>query len=77
MRIVQEHNPNATLVEDRKGVLSISGSGNLIFSKNKNCITLDGVKSLSIKSFSFIQLHQETRVGRFLHAIKHLWRYCK
>lgn len=69
------------LVRPRMNAIDIDGSGDLVISRNPSALHLDLNHESNVKSnithWSFVQLPQRTRIGRFLHAMKFVWKHCK
>lgn len=69
------------LIRPRMNAIDIEGEQDLVISRQRNPMTLDvscesNVKT-TITKFNFITLVQRTRIGRFIYAMKFVWKHCK
>lgn len=69
------------LVRPRMNAIDINGLGDLVISRERNPMKLDvsheSNVAATVTNFSFIGLTQRTRIGRFIYAMKFVWKHCK
>lgn len=69
------------LIRPRMNAVDVEGEGDLVISRNRAPFTLDlGHESdvkVSVTQFNFIAMYQRTRIGRFIYAMKFVWKHCK
>lgn len=68
-------------VTPRMFAIGIDGEQDLIISRKASPFTLDlkhkSNVGANITNFNFIGLTQRTRLGRFIYAMKFVWKHCK
>lgn len=61
--------------------IDIEGQQDLVISRQRNPMSLDlsyeSNVAATVTNFSFIGLTQKTRIGRFIYAMKFVWKHCK
>lgn len=61
--------------------IDIDGQQDLVISRQRNPMTLDlsyeSNVAATVTHFNFIGLTQKTRIGRFIYAMKFVWKHCK
>lgn len=69
------------LIRPRMYAINIEGQQDLVISRQRNPMSLDlsyeSNVAASVTNFSFIGLTQKTRIGRFIYAMKFVWKHCK
>lgn len=69
------------LIRPRVNTIDIDGLGDLVISRNPSALQLDlnheSNVEAKVTNWSFVHLPQRTRIGRFIHAIKFVWKHCK
>ena len=69
------------LIRPRKSAIDIDGQQDLVISRQRNPVTLDvsyeSNVAATVTNFNFIGLTQRTRIGRFIYAMKFVWKHCK
>lgn len=69
------------LIRPRMYAIDIDGQQDLVISRQRNPMSLDlsyeSNVAATITNFSFIGLTQKTRIGRFIYAMKFVWKHCK
>lgn len=69
------------LIRPRMYAIDIEGHQDLVISRNPSPLELDlsyeSNVAANVTNFNFITLQQRTRIGRFIHAMKFVWRHCK
>ena len=69
------------LVTPRMFAIGIDGEQDLVISRKTSPFTLDlkheSNVGANITNFNFIGLTQRTRIGRFIYAMKFVWKHCK
>lgn len=69
------------LIRPRVNTIDIDGLGDLVISRSKSPFILDlGHESdveVKVTNFNFIAMYQRTRIGRFIYAMKFVWKHCK
>lgn len=69
------------LVRPRMKTVDVDGLGDLVISRSKSPFILDlGHESdveVKVTNFNFIAACQRTRIGRFIYAMKFVWKHCK
>lgn len=69
------------LIRPRMNAIDITGLGDLVISRNPSALHLDLKEESNVEAkisnWEFVQLPQRTRIGRFIHAMKFVWKHCK
>lgn len=69
------------LIRPRMNTIDIDGMQDLVISRSHNPLILDlrqkSNVEANVSNFSFVALQQRTRIGRFIHAMKFVWKHCK
>lgn len=69
------------LIRPRMYAIDIDGQQDLVISRQRNPMTLDlsyeSNVAATVTNFSFVGLSQKTRIGRFIYAMKFVWKHCK
>lgn len=69
------------LIRPRMYAIDIDGQQDLVISRQRNPLTLDlkyeSNVEVNFTNFNFIGLTQRTRIGRFIYAMKFVWKHCK
>ena len=69
------------LIRPRMYAIDIDGQQDLVLSRQRNPMSLDlsyeSNVAATVTNFSFIGLTQKTRIGRFIYAMKFVWKHCK
>lgn len=69
------------LIRPRMYAIDIDGQQDLVISRQRNPMSLDvnheSNVAATVTNFSFIGLTQRTRIGRFIYAMKFVWKHCK
>lgn len=69
------------LIRPRMYAIDIDGQQDLVISRQRNPMSLDvsheSNVAATVTNFSFIGLTQRTRIGRFIYAMKFMWKHCK
>ena len=69
------------LIRPRMYAIDIDGQQDLVISRQCNPMSLDlsyeSNVTATVTNFSFIGLTQKTRIGRFIYAMKFVWKHCK
>lgn len=69
------------LIRPRVNAIDIDGLGDLVISRQRNPMTMDlsyeSNVAATVTNFNFIGLPQKTRIGRFISAMKFVWKHCK
>lgn len=69
------------LIRPRMNAIDIAGYGDLVISRNRKVLHLDlsheSNVEATVTNFDFVALPQRTRIGRFIHAMKFVWKHCK
>lgn len=69
------------LIRPRMYAIDIDGQQDLVISRQRNPMSLDlsyeSNVAATVTNFSFIGLTQKTRIGRFIYAMKFVWKHCK
>lgn len=69
------------LIRPRMYAIDIEGQQDLVISRQRNPMSLDlsyeSNVAATVTNFSFIGLAQKTRIGRFIYAMKFVWKHCK
>lgn len=69
------------LIRPRMYAIDIDGQQDLVISRQRKPLTLDlkyeSNVEVNFTSFNFIGLTQRTRIGRFIYAMKFVWKHCK
>lgn len=69
------------LIRPRMYAIDIEGQQDLVISRQRNPMSLDlsyeSNVAATVTNFSFIGLTQKTRIGRFIYAMKFVWKHCK
>lgn len=69
------------LIRPRMYAIDIDGQQDLVISRQRNPMTLDlsyeSNVAASMSNFVFVGLSQKTRIGRFICAMKFVWKHCK
>lgn len=69
------------LIRPRMYAIDIEGQQDLVISRQRNPMSLDlsyeSNVAATVTNFNFIGLTQRTRIGRFIYAMKFVWKHCK
>ena len=69
------------LIRPRMNAIDIEGLGDLVISRNRKVMHLDisheSNVEATVSNFDFVSLPQRTRLGRFIYAMKFVWKHCK
>ena len=69
------------LIRPRMYAIDIDGQQDLVISRQRNPMSPDlsyeSNVAATVTNFSFIGLTQKTRIGRFIYAMKFVWKHCK
>lgn len=69
------------LIRPRMNAIDIDGSGDLVISRNSYALHLDHKQESNVKAsithWIFVTPRQRTRIGRFIYAMKFVWKHCK
>lgn len=61
--------------------IDINGQNDLVLTYNHSALTLDLSQESNVQAtvqhLHFVTLTGRTRIGRFFHAMKYVWKYCK
>jgi hypothetical protein len=82
MKITQTITPGAIAPKDRRGPLTIDGSGELVLTRNPVCIHLQSdiaheIGGLAIQNFQYVGFNSKYRLIRFMKSIPYVWRFLK